>query len=84
MFELAQFSLIFSGNTVYSISFRASLKICNAWGSGKVGASAHLIGFGGASSFLRAYYFFYFFFFHLGSSSSGFGISLPNLILGKL
>jgi hypothetical protein len=74
-----------SGNTVYAISFLASLNKCSADGSGKLGASAHLVGLGGSSpffNFLGIFFFYFFFFFPLGSSSSGFGISLPNFILG--
>ena len=69
-----------------TMSYLAFLMMSSVTGGGSLGASAHFIGFGGASSFLRAYAFFacFFFFFLSSPSSSPLGINLPNKILGSL
>jgi hypothetical protein len=69
-----------------TISFLAFLTKSRVTGSGRDGASAHLTGFGGGSSFFLAGAFlaYFFFFFPPSPSSSPFGISFPNNILGSL
>jgi hypothetical protein len=72
-------------NTFSIISFFACLTSSSVYPSDCFGSSAHLVGFGGGSSFFLAYCFLgCFFFFFLGSSPSGLGISFPYSSLGSL
>lgn len=83
--ELHYSPLILLWNTFSIISFLSARIKSNVTGPGIYGASAHLIGLGGGSSFfLYGAFFGYFFFFFLSFSSSGLGISFPNNNLGSL